>query len=151
MLLKLTQSIFIVLVLTCCGCQQRQANNVSASSDLNGLQAKPTVIVYYFHGTRRCFSCITVETNAAQVIEENFQQQITEGSLKWMPLNMDDTGNKEITEKFSIKTNTLVVAKMADGNYTGYKKLKKVWQLIDDPEGFFEYVTDEINTFLKDK
>jgi len=151
MLLKLIQSTFIVLVLACCGCQEYQINNASASSDLNISQDGPTVIVYYFHGTRRCFSCITVEANAAKVIEDNFQQQITDGSLKWMPLNMDDPGNKEITEKFDIKTNTLVVAKMADGNYTGYKKLKKVWQLIDDPEGFSEYVTDEINAFLKDK
>lgn len=151
MLFKLIQSTFIVLVLTCCGCQEPQANNASASSDLNGLQAEPTVIVYYFHGTRRCFSCITVETNAAQVIEDNFQQQITDGSLKWMPLNMDDPGGEVITEKFGIKTNTLVVAKMADGKYTGHKKLNKVWQLIDDPEGFSEYVTDEINAFLKDK
>ena len=151
MLLRLTQSIFIVLVLTCCGCQEPQANTPPASSDLNGLQDGPTVIAYYFHGTRRCFSCITVETNAAQVIEDNFRRQITDGSLVWMPLNMDDPGNKEITEKFGIKTNTLVVAKMADGNYTGYKKLTKVWQLIDDSEGFSEYVTDEINAFLKDK
>jgi len=151
MLLKLTQSIFIVLILTCCGCQESQVNTASASSDLNGLQDGPAVIAYYFHGTRRCFSCITVETNAAQVIEDNFQQQITDGSLKWMPLNMDDPGNKEITEKFDVKTNTLVVAKMVDGNYIGHKKLKKVWQLIDDPEGFSEYVTDEINAFLKDK
>lgn len=151
MLFKLTQSIFIVMVMTCSGCQQRQANNTSTSSDINGLKAEPTVIVYYFHGTRRCFSCITVETNAAQVIEDNFQQQITDGSLMWMPLNMDEPGNKELTEKFGIITNTLVVAKMAGGNYTGYKKLKKVWQLIDDPEGFSEYVTDEINAFLKYK
>jgi hypothetical protein len=151
MLFKLTQSIFIVMVLACCGCQERQANSASASSDLNVVQDGPTVIVYYFHGTRRCFSCITVETNAAQVIEENFQQQITDGKLMWMPLNMDDPGSEELTDKFGIKTNTLVVAKMADGNYTGYKKLTKVWQLIDDPEGFSEYVTDEINVFLKDK
>ena len=151
MLLKLIQTIFIVLVLTCCGCQERQVNNASASPDLNVSQDGPKVIVYYFHSTRRCFSCITVETNAAQVIEDNFQRQITDGSLTWMPLNMDDTGNKEITEKFSIKTNTLVVAKMADGNYLENKKLKKVWQLIDNPEGFSEYVTDEINAFLKDK
>jgi len=149
MLFKLTQSIFIVLVLTCCGCQERQANNVSASPDLSVRQGRPTVIVYYFHGTRRCFSCITVETNAAQVIEDNFQRQVTDGSLKWMPLNMDDPGSEELTEKFGIKTNTLVVAKMAEGNYTEYNKLKKVWQLIDDPEGFSEYVTDEINTFLE--
>ena len=151
MLFKLVQSIFIVLVLACCGCQERQVNNASASSDLNGLQDGPAVIVYYFHGTRRCFSCLTIEANAAKVIEDNFQQQITDGSLMWTPMNMEDPGSKELTEKFGIKTNTLVVAKMADGNYIGYKKLKKVWQLIDDPEGFSEYVTDEINAFLNDK
>ena len=66
-------------------------------------------------------------------------------------LNMEDSDNKEITEKFGIKTNTLLVAKMADGNYLENKKLTKVWQLIDDPEGFSEYVTDEINAFLKYK
>jgi len=155
MLFKLTQGVFIMLILTCCGCQEPQSDVESASSGLSvqykGNPAAPTVMVYYFHRTARCFTCRSIEANAAQVIKDNFPQQIADGRLVWMPFNLDDPGGKEFEKEFDIAGSTLVVARTTDDNRVQYKKLEEVWQLIDDPEGFSEYVTDEINAFLKDK
>jgi MFS superfamily sulfate permease-like transporter len=155
MLFKLTRGVFIALILTCCGCQERQSSVATASSELSGQHkdnpADPTVMVYYFHRTARCFSCLSIEANAAQVIKDNFRQQMADGRLMWMPFNLDDPGGEEFNKEFDITTSTLVVARTAEDNRVRYKKLEEVWQLLGDPEGFSEYVTDRINKFLNDR
>jgi len=152
MLFKLMQSAFISLVLVCCGCQEREAGTFS---DLyrgqNGSNSRPTIMVYYFHRTARCPTCITIELNAHQVIQDHFLKQISDGRLMWMPINLDEPGGEEFEKEFDIGISTLVLAKILDGNRIEYKKLNRVWTLLRDQEGFSEYVTGEINEFLNDK
>lgn len=152
MLFKLTQGMFVMLVLACCGCQERQSNVATASSELSRLNkdnpAEPIVMVYYFHRTARCFTCLSIEANAAQVVKNNFSPQITDGRLIWMPFNLDDPGGDEFRREFDITTSTLVVAKRVDTDRVEFAKLDKVWQLLGNPDGFSEYVTDRINKFL---
>ena len=152
MLFKLMQGAFIAVVLVCCGCQEREADG---ASDLyrgqNGNHGKPTIMVYYFHRTARCPTCITIELNAHQVIQDNFQKQIADGRLMWMPINLDEPGGEEFEKELDIGISSLVVAKIVDGNRIEYKKLSDVWTLLRDQEGFSKYVRDEINKFLNDK
>ena len=158
MLFKLTQGVLITLILTCygcCGCQERQSEVTSVSTELSrqhkGDPAASTVMVYYFHRTVRCFSCLSIETNAAQVIKDDFAQQMTDGRLVWMPFNLDDPGGEEFEKEFDITSSTLVVARTTNDKHVQYKKLEDVWQLLDDPEVFSDYVTNEINEFMNDK
>ncbi len=151
MLFKLMQSAFIALVLVCCGCQEREAGT---SSDLhrgqNGNNGKPTIMVYYFHRTARCPTCITIELNAHQVIQDHFQKQIADGRLMWMPINLDEPGGEEFEKEFDITISTLVAAKIVGDGRIEYTKLDKVWTLLRDQEGFSKYVRDEINGFLNE-
>ena len=155
MLFKLARGVLVVLVLTCCGCQKPQSGMGSAPSKLGeqhmGGPPATTVMVYYFHRTARCFSCLSIEANIAQVIEADFPQQITDGRLIWMPFNLDDPGGDEFRKEFDLTTNTLIVARTTDDNSVRYKKLEDVWRLLGDPEGFSEYVKDEISKFMNDK
>ena len=153
MLFKKTQSLFIVLVLMGCGCHSRQASNMPTSSNSGGRQNshsdRSAVTVYYFHRTARCFSCLTIEANAAKVVKDNFSQSMADGTLIWVPFNLDDPGGEEFSEEFDLTTSTLVLARTTDDNHVRYKKLEEVWRLLGDPEGFSEYVTKEINEFMK--
>lgn len=155
MVFKLTRSVLITLVLICCGCQERQSDVASPSSELSSQHkdnpAEPMVMVYYFHRTARCFTCLSIEANAAQVIKNNFHQQMADDRLVWMPFNLDDPGGEEFEKEFDIASSTLVVSEIVNGNYVRYKKLEEVWHLLGDPEGFSEYVTGEINKFVNDK
>jgi len=149
MLFKLMQGAFIAVVLVCCGCQEREAGT---SSDLyrgqNGNNGKPTIMVYYFHRTARCPTCITIELNTHQVIQDHFQKQIADGRLMWMPINLDEPGGAEFEKEYDISISTLVVEKIVGDGRIEYKKLDKVWALLRDREGFSKYVRDEINGFL---
>jgi hypothetical protein len=133
------------------GCQERQLNIQSAGTYNNpGTDSRPTVVVYYFHRTARCPSCLTIESYAAQVMRSNFQEQIEDGILAWKPFNLDDPGGEEFIREFDITFNTIVVARQTDGNHIEYKRLDNVWQLLNDYEEFSRYVTDEIIDFLND-
>ncbi|OHB73049.1 MAG: hypothetical protein A2Z25_06710 [Planctomycetes bacterium RBG_16_55_9] len=108
-------------------------------------------MVYYFHRTARCFTCLSIENNVAKVIKSNFSQHVADSRLVWMPFNLDDPGGEEFQKEFDITYNTLVVAKTADADHVEFEKLDKVWQLQGDPDGFSEYVTNGINKFLNDR
>lgn len=151
MLFKLMQGAFIAVFLVCCGCQEREGGSSDLYRGQNGNNGKPTIMVYYFHRTARCPTCITIELNAHQVIREHFQKQIADGRLMWMPINLDEPGGEEFEKEFDIGISSLVVAKILDGNRREYKKLNEVWTLLRDQEGFSKYVRDEINKFLNDK
>ena len=75
---------------------------------------------------------------------------MADGTLIWVPFNLDDPGGEEFSKEFDLTTSTLVLARTTDDNHVRYKKLEEVWRLLDDPEGFSEYVTKEINEFMND-
>ena len=151
MLFKLMRGAFIVVVVMGCGCQEREAGGASDFYEgQKGREVRPTVMVYYFHRTARCPTCITIELNAHQVIQDHFQKQIADGRLIWMPINLDEPGGEEFEKEFDVGFSSLVVAKIVDGNCIEYKKLDKVWTLLSDREEFSKYVRDEINGFLNE-
>jgi hypothetical protein len=106
------------------------------------------VIAYYFHYTVRCKTCLKIEASARAIIEKNFAAQIADGTLKWMPFNLDDAGGKAFEKEFDISVSTLLLANMENGKHGKFKKLEKVWELIEDPVAFENYVTTELQAFL---
>lgn len=155
MLLKLTQAMFVLLILVGCGRQKQQLNVVMTSSGLSRQQksnpTEPTVTVYYFHRTARCPTCLSIEANAAQVVRNNFGQEITNGRIRWRPFNLDDPGGEEFQKEFDISYSTLVVAKRVGSDRVEFEKLDKVWQLLRVHDQFSEYVIERINKFLNDR
>jgi len=109
---------------------------------------KPTVIAYYFHPTIRCIACITVESIAAETIEEAFREQLADGRLVWMRINIDEKHSEDYKKQFELLGSSLVIAKLDDGNNMQYKKLTKVWELLSQPQALSEYIKNEINEYL---
>ena len=127
-----------------------RVNEESNAADTAKTQDKnnPTVTAYYFHRTMRCPTCLSIEANAARVIEDYFPQQIADGTLTWIPFNLDEPGGEEFEKEFDVSVSTLVLAKMEDGNHTEYKKLERVWDFIGNPVKFDGYVQKEVKLFL---
>lgn len=159
-----------ILAISTSGCQERASSGSAVEIEHSSMEAthideksnavdtakspdknSPTVIAYYFHRTMRCPTCLAIEANAARVIEENFPQQISEGTLTWIPFNLDDPGGEEFEKECDVSISTLVLAKTENGNNTEYKKLEKVWDFIGDPVKFDDYVQKEVKLFLDEQ
>lgn len=168
---KTLQVVAIAFWLICAGCQRNSAAlSVAEQNDPAVVESRqedgqasplhaekknldediiePTVIAYYFHPTIRCIACITVESIAAETIEKAFREQLADGRLVWMRVNLDEQGGREYRKQFAVSGSALVIAKLDDGNNMQYKRLTKVWELLSQPQALSEYIKNEINEYL---
>lgn len=130
---------------------QAAATGKKASSNIdvsNREKVSHTVIVFYFHPTFRCQACSDVEALSLEAIERGFSQAIENGDLIWLVLNFEEAQNKGFVEDFQIEVSTLVLLDMHNGERTQWKKLEKVWELLDDREAFANYVQREVSDYL---
>lgn len=141
-----------VLLLAVFGCHRHTANKEQAVANEPAEMAissnQPVVIAYYFHRTMRCPTCLAIEANAERVIQNEFSQQLADGLIMWMPLNLDGPGGKEFAKQYGISVSTLVLSKMDNGLPVESQKLEKVWEYIGNPAKFDTYVSSEIRAYL---
>lgn len=100
--------------------------------------------VYYFHGNARCRSCKLIESFTTQAVEQGFASAINQGRVNLQTVNLETRGNDHFIEDFQLITRSVVIAVEQDGKTVSYRRLDKVWQLIDDQQAFTNYLFREI-------
>lgn len=109
--------------------------------------ARPKLIVYYFHTTTRCVSCLKIENLTQFTLESDFASELVEGLVEWRPVNLDTPGNGHFAKEYGLYTKSVVLSEVRDGRETRWRNLEKVWHLLPDPEGFRRYVEEEVRSF----
>ena len=109
--------------------------------------ARLKLIVYYFHTTTRCVSCMKIENLTQFTLESDFSSELTEGLIEWRPVNLDTPGNGHFAKEYGLYTKSVVLSEIRDGRETRWRNLEKVWHLLPDPEGFRRYVEEEVRSF----
>ncbi len=112
-------------------------------------ELKDKTIVYYFHGNRRCKSCVAIEEYSHEAIEASFKDELKSGVLEFSTINRDEKENEHFTKDYELYTSSLVLVKIKDGKQTEWKNLEDVWKLKGDKGKFSEYVKSEVNGYLK--
>jgi len=108
------------------------------------------VIAYYFHGNARCLTCHKMEQYTKEAIRENFGGELADGSLIVKTVNVEEKENEHYVEGYQLYTKSLIISRVENGKETQYKNLTKIWEYVRDKNRFFDYVTAEINNYLKD-
>jgi hypothetical protein len=67
------------------------------------------VEVYYFHFTRRCNTCMSVEATAKQAVETLYADKVKKGEYSFKGINLDDASSKAIAGRLGIGGQTLLV------------------------------------------
>lgn len=78
-------------------------------------EIKPKITVYYFHGTRRCASCMGAEKSTVSALNELYKDKLDKGIIKYTALNLEETQNKALVEKYQIGWSTLLFIKDNNG------------------------------------
>jgi len=105
------------------------------------------IIVYYFHGTYRCPSCLQIEDWSFDVLQERFAPALEQGTIIWTTINIDKPENRHLVEAYQVSTQALIIVRMSGKKEKRYKNLGKVWEYLSDQQTFYDYVTHEINKF----
>ncbi len=108
------------------------------------------VIAYYFHGTVRCETCLKIERQAREVIEQRFQTELDAQRLVFKPVNYEQPENAHFQQDYKLPCPSLMLVRQKDGKDEKWTLLGNTWQLIGEPVKFNDYIETEVNKFLSD-
>lgn len=97
-------SIAFIIMFGSLSCSAQSNKNAGSN---NSVSTK--VEVYYFHFTRRCNTCMSVEATAKEAVESLYVDKVKKGEYTFKGLNLDDASSKAIAEKLDIGGQTLLV------------------------------------------
>jgi hypothetical protein len=128
-----------------------QADSSRPSTEENRSDAvESQVIVYYFHRTVRCESCLMVEALTAKALEQ-FTTELEHNVLRWRPVNLDEPESEHYMDEYQLWFNAVVLVRETDGRVISWKDLgEKIWDLYPHEEEYTEFVTAEVSRFLAD-
>ena len=107
------------------------------------------VVLYYFHGARRCNTCQTIESYAHEALEGKFKDALEAGTLNWTVLNTDESENAHFVKDFSLVSSSLVLVEVADEEVVRHQVLQEAWTLVRDKPRFIEYIQGSVGEFLE--
>jgi hypothetical protein len=134
------------------GAESKEAPQVASEQQgseklLESNASEREIIVYYFHGTYRCPSCLQIEDWSFDVLQERFAPALEQGTIIWTTINIDKPENRHLVEAYQVSTQALIIVRMSGKKEKRYKNLGKVWEYLSDQQTFYDYVTHEINKF----
>ena len=109
---------------------------------------EPHVVAYYFHTTFRCPSCHKIEQYTEAALKDSFSSELESGRLVYEVVNVEDKGNEHFVKDYQLYTKSVVLSLVKDGKEIRFKNLERVWQLLGNKDGFYDYITEETRSFL---
>jgi hypothetical protein len=96
----------------------------------------------------RCPTCLSIEKQSQEAIELTYGGELSAGRLEWQSVNIEEPGNEHSEKDFNLERQSLVLVEMTADQVKRWKMLPRVWELVEDPYGFQEYVVTEVAVFL---
>ncbi len=127
--LLLTLVLFVGTMGFACNSQTKTASATETLSDAK-------VEVYYFHYSRRCNTCVSVENNAKQAMETLYANELKNGTYIFKAVNLDEASSKVLADKLKIGGQTLIVVSgtqsidITDKAFLNAKNTEKMQELV---------------------
>jgi hypothetical protein len=106
------------------------------------------VVVYYFHGQFRCYSCTRIEDLTRSALQNRFRRELTAKSVEWRPINVESPGNNAYIAKYRLRSRSVVISRVVNGSEREWKNLESVWNHYGNENAFRNYISREVNTYL---
>jgi hypothetical protein len=105
-------------------------------------------VAYYFHSTKRCFTCKKLEAYAGEAFSSGFAEELADSTLVWQPINYDEKENKHFIKDYKLYTKALILSRIRDGEEIDWVNLENIWQLVGNKEKYIEYVQAVTRKFM---
>ncbi len=125
--------LFMSIVLSACA--QTDSPKTVPTAESDGIE------VLYFHGKERCATCIAIEKQTKQAVEE-----LSDNRLTMRTIDISKKENESIVEKYEVAWSSLIVVKgdnVLNLTELGFSLAR------NNPDGFRERLKSEIKQLLK--
>lgn len=128
----------------------KQTDSIKTKTTNTSRTELSKVLIYNFHVTNRCVSCIAIEDATTKTINTYFADELKQGRIMRYILNVDEESNAKIAEKYQAFGSGLFVTRVYKGKETstdltgdGFKYAK------NKEEKFIEILKNKISEYLK--
>lgn len=94
----------------CSGSTASNSEKTATASCCSATKESSDVKAYYFHATRRCVTCMSVEAVTKEAVKEYYGDKVSFASI-----NVDEEENKAIAKKYKVSGTALLIV---DGDKT---------------------------------
>lgn len=106
------------------------------------------VLVTYFTTNVRCKSCLRIEALTREALTGAFAEQLERGEVEFRVINTDAPGNGHFVDDYKLVSKTVIVSDTLDGKERSWANLDQVWDLLNEPEKFHQYVAEAVRKHL---
>jgi len=103
--------------------------------------ADTEIKMYYFHATRRCATCESVEKVSKETLAKNYKDQVSFKSF-----NREEDANKKLVEKYGVSGQTLLLIK---GDQVKDLTTKAFLYAKNDPEKLEAEIKNQVDALMK--
>lgn len=136
MRLKISICVFITFLWLAC----------FATADQNPPQSK--LMVYYFHRTVRCPSCLLIEDMAKQAVSSGFESELKSGRIELKIINIDEPAQAHFEKDYALEFQSVVLSSVKNGKETSWKNLPLIWDYLEDEDKLMTYIQNEIKALI---
>ncbi len=109
----------------------------------------PKVIVYYFHATHRCNTCIEIENKTKLVLFQDFKDELINGIIQFQSFDYEDPTNQKIVKKYFAYGSTLLLVYPSDETKNVELTEVAFQYVVNKPEKFKEILSQEIEKLIQ--
>jgi thiol-disulfide isomerase/thioredoxin len=134
------------------GCSRGSAktNEAEAPSASSVAVMQPdSVVVYYFHGARRCPTCRGIQETIERTIKERFGAETASAALSFQDVNIDEPDNKHFAKEYNLSFSSMVVSARKGKETLKWENCDKVWEHARDPSALADYTDRQIRGYLE--
>jgi len=124
-----------------------KADPVRSANDSTAEEHEP-VVVYYFHRTIRCISCVRAEQWLEALLHERFASAMAEGRLVLLILNVDEEANRHFAEEFDVQSSALWITRAVPGHTDRRTLAGEIWTRVHDKAAFDAYVGGLVESYV---
>ena len=106
------------------------------------------VVTYYFHRTLRCDTCLKFEAYTNEVLRSAFPDELSEGTLEWHVVNLDEPDNEHFVDDYFITESSVVAVEFRRGEQVDWTNLDAIWSLVGNRAAFSSFIQRETGVRL---
>lgn len=118
------------------------------AEELQAQRQDERLVVYYFHGNKRCPTCEAIESQAHALLETDFADELEQKEIVWKVLNYEQPSGSKLGKRFDVQMAVVVLAKMKGSRIVAWKRLDEVWGLWNDKPAFANFLREKITGML---
>ena len=108
------------------------------------------VDIYYFHREARCMTCLSIEENTKNTLNQYFADELKDGTITLYIINYEGDADKELMEKYEADAPALYLTKVKNGKETNKNLTDFAFDnSLHNADKFKNGLRDNINELLR--